>query len=76
MRKGIPKDFLDAHRWTKATASGTQGGNCVYGADLGDGHVGIRDGKAGPNGPILIFPTTAFAAFAARVKAGQFREQG
>ncbi|MBC3844183.1 DUF397 domain-containing protein [Streptacidiphilus sp. 4-A2] len=58
--------------WYKSSYSGDNGGNCI---EVAPGHipdaVPVRDSKD-PDGPALIFPATAFTAFVAAVKAGEF----
>ncbi|MDH6133988.1 hypothetical protein P3T37_003387 [Kitasatospora sp. MAA4] len=61
---------LTAASWRKSTYSGN-GGDCIEVADGFPGAVPVRDSK-NPQGGALIFPTDAFAAFVARVKAGDF----
>lgn len=65
-------DFRDGLTWTKARASGDQGGSCAYVAHRADGMVGIRDGKAGPAGAALWFTPTEWRAFLDGAKAGEF----
>ncbi|AZK94466.1 MULTISPECIES: DUF397 domain-containing protein [Streptomyces] len=51
------------------------GGNCVeVAANLAitDGIIPVRDSK-NPTGPALALPASAFAAFVAGVKRGEFR---
>jgi uncharacterized protein DUF397 len=55
-------------QWRKSSRSGSQGGQCVEVADLGD-TVGVRDSK-NPDDPWLIFSRREMAEFAARVKSG------
>ncbi|MDH6109370.1 hypothetical protein P3T36_000142 [Kitasatospora sp. MAP12-15] len=56
--------------WRKSTYSGN-GGQCVEVADGFAGIVPVRDSKD-PSGPALVFPSDAFAAFVAGIKAGEF----
>lgn len=59
--------------WIKSSYSQT-GGECVEWAPLAvaaSGLVPVRDSKD-PSGPALFFPSDAFAAFVAGVKAGEF----
>lgn len=37
--------------------------NCVYVARPAAGSVGVKDGKAGPDGPALLFERDAWASF-------------
>ncbi|GAB2881704.1 DUF397 domain-containing protein [Streptomyces mayteni] len=49
--------------WFKSSYSSENGTNCVEVADLScAGRVGIRDSK-NPEGPALLVPAGAFAAF-------------
>ncbi|MFJ6136869.1 DUF397 domain-containing protein [Kitasatospora sp. NPDC092286] len=62
-------DLTDA-RWVKSRHS-NNGGNCVEVAPHFPGVVPVRDSKD-PEGPALVFPAAAFAAFVAGVKSGDF----
>ncbi|MEU3960562.1 DUF397 domain-containing protein [Streptomyces buecherae] len=57
--------------WRKSSYSGNNGGNCVEVAPGFAGVVPVRDSKD-PNGPALAFSSSAWAAFVAGVKAGDF----
>ncbi|MFJ2780708.1 MULTISPECIES: DUF397 domain-containing protein [unclassified Kitasatospora] len=60
-------------RWFKSSYS-SNGGECIeVAANLAATHdaVPVRDSKD-PEGPALVFPVLAFAAFVAGVKAGEF----
>ncbi|GAA4665362.1 DUF397 domain-containing protein [Streptomyces youssoufiensis] len=59
-------------RWTKSSYS-DNGGDCVeVAANLAaHGTVPVRDSK-NPHGPALAFDTSAWSAFVAGVKAGDF----
>ncbi|MEU3959975.1 DUF397 domain-containing protein [Streptomyces buecherae] len=59
-------------RWTKSSYS-SNGGDCVeVAANLAAyGTVPVRDSK-NPHGPALAFDTSAWSAFVAGVKAGDF----
>ncbi|GAB2707413.1 DUF397 domain-containing protein [Kitasatospora kifunensis] len=61
---------LTGARWVKSRHSGN-GGNCIEVAPDFPGLVPVRDSK-NPTEPALIFPATAFAAFVAKVKSGEF----
>lgn len=61
---------LTGANWRKSTRSGNQG-NCVEVADNLADVVAVRDSKD-PHGPALTFEPTAFAAFVAGAKAGEF----
>ena len=56
--------------WRRSSRSGG-GDNCVEVAAADDGTVGVRDSK-NPNGPVLEFPTNAWAGFTSGVRAGEF----
>ena len=60
-----PPDFTGA-MWRKSTRSGSNGGQCVEVAMLGN-VVGVRDSKDGGNGPVLIFTHGEWGAFVGRV---------
>ncbi|MFE2912587.1 DUF397 domain-containing protein [Kitasatospora indigofera] len=55
--------------WRKSSFSG-QGGDCVEVADGRPGITPVRDSKD-PGGPTLVFPSEAWSAFIAGVKAGE-----
>ncbi|MBC3991084.1 DUF397 domain-containing protein [Streptomyces sp. AC563] len=59
-------------RWTKSSYS-NNGGACVeVAANLAaHGTIPVRDSKD-PHGPTLAFDTTAWTAFVAGIKAGDF----
>ncbi|GAA4665334.1 DUF397 domain-containing protein [Streptomyces youssoufiensis] len=59
-------------RWTKSSHS-SNGGECVEVATnlAAHGTVPVRDSK-NPHGPALAFDTSAWSAFVAGVKAGDF----
>ncbi|MEV7783017.1 DUF397 domain-containing protein [Kitasatospora sp. NPDC088351] len=61
---------LAAASWFKSSHS-QNGGSCVEVAPDYPGLVPVRDSKD-PEGPALVFPATAFAAFVAGVKSGEF----
>ncbi|GAB2976463.1 hypothetical protein GCM10023080_046400 [Streptomyces pseudoechinosporeus] len=66
-------DFdLSTARWRKSSYSNGDGGNCV---EVALGHpeaIPVRDSKtAHHGGPVLLFRTTAWAAFLAEVKQGR-----
>ncbi|PSJ26947.1 DUF397 domain-containing protein [Streptosporangium nondiastaticum] len=52
--------------WRKSTYSGHQG-DCIQIADGVTGAVPVRDSKT-PDGPALVFPTRAWAAFVSHLK--------
>jgi Domain of unknown function (DUF397) len=59
--------------WRKSSYSGGAQ-NCVEVAGNLPGAVGVRDSKD-PDGQALVFATTAWRAFADRVKSGTFGQQ-
>lgn len=61
---------LSAATWFKSSHS-ENGGACVEVAPDFPGVVPVRDSKD-PQGPALVFPSNAFAAFLTSVKAGEF----
>ncbi|MBC3991327.1 DUF397 domain-containing protein [Streptomyces sp. AC563] len=62
---------LSSVTWRKSSYSGDNGGNCVEVAPGFAGVVPVRDSKD-PNGPALAFSSSAWVAFVAGVKAGDF----
>lgn len=52
---------LSHAQWRKSSHSGSEGGECVEVAAVG-GYVAVRDSKE-PQGPALVVPAGAFAAF-------------
>jgi hypothetical protein len=63
-------DELAVATWRTSSFSGANG-NCVAVASLADGGLAVRDSKA-PDGPVLIFTASEWAAFTAGVRAGEF----
>ncbi|GHE51477.1 toxin [Streptomyces longispororuber] len=64
---GSGGNCLEIARWRKSTYSGGEGGNCL---EVGDGHpdvVPVRDSK-NSEGPNLLFPSHAWAAFIGNLK--------
>ncbi|GAA4689214.1 DUF397 domain-containing protein [Streptomyces buecherae] len=59
--------------WVKSSYSGGEGGNCIEWAPghAATGAVPVRDSKD-PHGPALRFDVSAWSAFVAGVKAGDF----
>lgn len=55
--------------WRKSKRSGGDD-NCVE-VNVQPTGVGIRDSKAGPDGPHLDFPRAAFTAFIGEVQTGR-----
>jgi Domain of unknown function (DUF397) len=64
----------DALHWRKSSFS-AQNGNCVQLAQLPTGGVAVRDSKD-PQGPMLRFTPTEWAAFSAGMAAGEFGDIG
>ncbi len=64
---------LSGAPWFKSSYS-SNGGACIEAAPgFISGIVPVRDSKD-PEGPALVFPAGAFAAFVGAVKAGEFVE--
>ncbi|MDH6131024.1 hypothetical protein P3T37_000391 [Kitasatospora sp. MAA4] len=64
------KQEIRRAQWRKSTYSNGQG-DCI---EVADGFVGVmpvRDSKD-PDGPTLLFPSDAWRAFVAGVRAGVF----
>jgi hypothetical protein len=57
--------------WRKSSYSGTNGGNCVEVARNLPGIVTVRDSK-NPEGPVLVFTPSEWAAFVAGAHDGEF----
>jgi len=64
------KEDLSKAAWRKSSHSG-QTSNCVEVAGNLPGGVAVRDSKR-PAGPVLMVSRTAWHAFTAGIKAGQF----
>jgi Domain of unknown function (DUF397) len=60
----------DAVAWRKSTYSGGTGNNCLEVADAVPGVTPVRDSKV-QDGPVVVFPRAAWAAFVAGVKTGR-----
>jgi len=56
--------------WIKSSLSYANG-NCVEVARLRDGQIGVRDSKD-PDGPVLRFTPSEWAAFTGGVRNGEF----
>ncbi|BAU83068.1 DUF397 domain-containing protein [Streptomyces laurentii] len=63
----VAYDFTGA-AWRKSSYSNGSGGSCVEVLDGVPGVVPVRDSKV-PDGPALVVPTAAWAAFVDGVKA-------
>jgi hypothetical protein len=63
-------DLTDA-RWRKSSFSGTNGASCVEVAFLPGGHTAVRDTKD-RSLPAHRFSATAWQAFLAGIRAGEF----
>lgn len=63
-------DELAAATWRTSSFSGSTG-NCVAVASLAGGRWAVRDSKD-PDGPVLVFTASEWAAFTAGVRAGEF----
>ncbi|MFB0621160.1 DUF397 domain-containing protein [Streptomyces sp. AGS-58] len=59
--------------WYKSSRSGGDQGECL---EVARGHaaVPVRDSKAGPSGPAVLFSAGGWANFVAAVKRGQLQE--
>lgn len=63
-------DDLKSAAWRTSSYS-VQEGQCVEVADGIAGRVPVRDSKD-PQGPALVFPADAWAAFVSAVRSGEF----
>ncbi|MFD5323093.1 DUF397 domain-containing protein [Streptomyces sp. NPDC127092] len=63
----VTYDFAGATAWRKSSYSNGEGGNCLEVLDNIPGVVPVRDSKV-PDGPALVVPAAAWAAFVAGVK--------
>ncbi|GAA2711098.1 MULTISPECIES: DUF397 domain-containing protein [Streptomyces] len=54
--------------WRKSSHSNGDNGMCLEVADGIPGTVPVRDSKTAPEGPALVFPAGAWAAFVRAVK--------
>uniref|UniRef100_A0AAU2V884 DUF397 domain-containing protein n=1 Tax=Streptomyces sp. NBC_00003 TaxID=2903608 RepID=A0AAU2V884_9ACTN len=61
------KADLSSASWFKSTYSNSDGGDCVEIADGLPGLVPVRDSKV-QEGPVLLFPAPAWAAFVTDLK--------
>ncbi|MFJ1935167.1 DUF397 domain-containing protein [Kitasatospora sp. NPDC088160] len=60
----------DQTKWRKSSYS-AQASECVEAGRVVVGGMAVRDSKD-PDGPALVFPADAWAAFVTGVKAGDF----
>ncbi|MEV8544495.1 DUF397 domain-containing protein [Streptomyces sp. NPDC051572] len=60
---------LGPRRWRKPW-SGTNGGNCLEVALLGEGLIALRQ-STDPDGPAQIYPAEVFSAFVSAAKDGE-----
>ncbi|MCX5387880.1 DUF397 domain-containing protein [Streptomyces sp. NBC_00083] len=65
---GSGGDCLEVGRWRKSTHSDSSGGDCLEVRDDLPDIVPVRDSKAAPHGPTLVFRAAAWTAFLAGVK--------
>ncbi|MER7846585.1 DUF397 domain-containing protein [Kitasatospora sp. NPDC096077] len=61
--------------WRKSSYSNASGGDCIEVADGIIGLVPVRDSKD-PHGPALSFPSEAWRAFVAGIRADEFPTTG
>ncbi|MER5639639.1 DUF397 domain-containing protein [Kitasatospora sp. NPDC002227] len=66
---------LGAANWRRSSFSDSNVGDCVEVAAGFPGLVPVRDSKD-PEGPVLLFPAAAWAAFVTGIKVGEFRPGG
>lgn len=64
--KSVPGSAAGA-TWRKSTFS-AYNGSCVEVADLAPGQIGVRDSKAGPLSPVLLFDRADWASFLRTLK--------
>jgi hypothetical protein len=64
---------LASAAWRKSSYSAENGGNCVEVADGIPGLVPVRDSKAAPHGPALLFPAHSWTPFIGALKGDSFR---
>ncbi|WP_406201235.1 DUF397 domain-containing protein [Streptomyces sp. NBC_01017] len=59
---------LSTVRWRKSSYSNGSGGDCVEAAEGLPAMVPVRDSKTAEEGPVLVFPLSAWTAFVAEIK--------
>ncbi|GGO84014.1 DUF397 domain-containing protein [Wenjunlia tyrosinilytica] len=64
---------LSVERWKRSSHS-TGANNCVETAVLGTEVLAVRDSKD-PQGPALLFASSAWSAFVAAVRTGAFDDR-
>ncbi|MFD0025606.1 DUF397 domain-containing protein [Streptomyces sp. NPDC058382] len=64
---------LSTAAWRKSSYSNGDGGECVEIADNIPGAVPVRDSKAAPGGPALMFAVASWASFVAALGDGSLR---
>jgi hypothetical protein len=65
---------LNGASWRKSSYSGGNGGTCVEVADGLAGVMPVRDSKD-PQGPALVFSSSAWQSFVSAVRTGEFDVQ-
>lgn len=68
----LPRTSLPVGVWTKAKASGDNGGSCVEVMRRPDDSVLVRDTKDRGQGPVLSFRPDEWRAFLDGVGKGEF----
>ncbi|MEU8517057.1 DUF397 domain-containing protein [Kitasatospora sp. NPDC048722] len=62
---------LTGASWRKSSYSGGNGGTCIEVADGFTGVMPVRDSKD-PQGPALVFSSSAWQSFVTAVRTGEF----
>lgn len=57
--------------WRRSSKCG-HNGSCVEFAEMANGKIALRDGKAPQTSPILVFTAQEWTSFVAGVRAGDF----